>query len=44
MQFEGRKAAEDQLYGEILPRYQLVFSEGVSALLEQDEDPGNSAI
>ena len=44
MQFEGRKAAEDQLYGEILPRYQVVFSEGVSALLEQDEDPRNSEI
>ena len=42
MQFEGRKAAEDQLYAEILPRYQVVFSEDVGRLLEGDggrEDP-----
>jgi hypothetical protein len=42
MRFEGRKAAEDQLYAEILPRYQVVFSEDVGRLLEGDggrEDP-----
>ena len=44
MKFEGSKAAEDQLYGEVLPLYQVVFSEGVSRLLEQDEDPEDSAI
>lgn len=44
MKFEGRKAAENQLYAEILPRYQVVYSEVVSALLERDEGPGNSSI
>ena len=41
MQFEGRKAAEDQLYAEILPRYQVVYSEGVSTLLKGDGEAGN---
>jgi len=36
MQFEGRNAAEDQLYAEIMPRYQVVFSEGVAQLLESE--------
>ncbi len=38
MQYEGRKAAEDQFYAEILPRYQVVFSEGVAALLEGSDE------
>jgi hypothetical protein len=42
-QFEGRKAAEDQFYAEILPRYQVVYSEGVGALLEGDDGRGDPA-
>ena len=34
MHYEGTKAAEDQLYAEILPRYQVVYSDGVAELLE----------
>jgi len=41
MQFEGRKAAGDQFYAEILPRHQVVYSEGVRALLEGDNGAGN---
>ena len=41
MQFEGRKAAEDQLYAEILPRYQVVYSEGVGVLLDGDGSRGD---
>jgi len=43
LQFEGRKAAEDQFYAEVLPRYQVVFSEGVSALLEGADGRGDAA-
>jgi len=43
MQFEGRKAAEDQFYAEVLPRYQVVYSEGVSTLLETDRSRANPA-
>jgi hypothetical protein len=32
--YEGRKAAEDQFYAEVLPRYQVVYDEGVIAALE----------
>jgi hypothetical protein len=32
--YEGRQAAEDQFYAEVLPGYQVVFGEGVSAALE----------
>jgi hypothetical protein len=32
--YEGSKAAEDQFYAEVLPRYQIVYGEGVSAALE----------
>ncbi len=32
--YEGRKAAEDQFYAEVLPRYQVVYDEGVTAALE----------
>jgi hypothetical protein len=32
--YEGRKAAEDQFYAEVLPRYQVVYGEGVIAALE----------
>jgi hypothetical protein len=43
MQYEGRQAAEDQFYAEVLPLYQLVFSEGAGALLEGDAGRGNPA-
>ena len=43
MQFEGRKSAEDQFYAEILPRYQVVYSEGVGAFLEGDDGQGSPA-
>ncbi len=36
MQFEGRKAAEEQMYGEILSRYRIDFSEGIAELLTGD--------
>jgi hypothetical protein len=39
MQYEGTRAAEDQLYAEILPRYQVVYSDGVAELLEGVETP-----
>ena len=39
MQYEGRKAAEDQLYAELLPRYQVVYSKGVGELLEGNPAP-----
>jgi hypothetical protein len=32
--YEGRKAAEDQFYAEVLPRYQVVYDEGVIPALE----------
>jgi hypothetical protein len=41
MQYEGSKAAEDQLYAEILPRYQIVYSEGVIELMEGDDNQEN---
>jgi hypothetical protein len=41
MQYEGRKAAEDQFYAELLPRYQVVYSEGLGALLEGEVGHGN---
>ena len=34
MQFEARKAAEDQLYAEIAPRYQIVYDDAVASVLE----------
>ena len=34
IQFEGRKAAEDQLYAEIAPRYQIVYDDIVASVLE----------
>ena len=34
MQFEARKAAEDQLYAEIAPRYQIVYDDIVASVLE----------
>ena len=39
MSYEGRKAAEDQFYAEILPRYQIVYSKGVGELLEGNLAP-----
>jgi len=41
MQYEGGKAAEDQFYAELLPRYQVVYSEGLGALLEGEGAQGN---
>lgn len=43
MRYEGRKAAEDQFYAEILPRYQVVYSEGVSAFLKGGDGQGSPA-
>ena len=40
MQYEGRNAAADQLYAEILPRYQIVYSESLSELLAAEGGPG----
>ena len=34
VQFEARKAAEDQLYAEIAPRYQIVYDDVVAGVLE----------
>ena len=34
MQFEARKAAEDQLYAEIAPRYQILYDDAVARVLE----------
>jgi hypothetical protein len=38
--YEGRKAAEDQFYAEVLPRYQVVYEDGVTAALERRGGPG----
>jgi hypothetical protein len=43
MQYEGRKAAEDQFYAEVLPRYQLVYSDRLVALLEGGGRSGPAA-
>ena len=34
IQFEARKAIEDQLYAEIAPRYQIIYDDAVASLLE----------
>ncbi|MHC4694247.1 MAG: peptidyl-prolyl cis-trans isomerase [Planctomycetota bacterium] len=34
IQFEARKAAEDQLYAEIAPRYQIIYDDAVAGVLE----------
>ena len=34
MRYEGRKAAEDQLYAEIAPRYQVLYDKAARAVLE----------
>ena len=34
LMYEGRDAAEDQFYAEVLPRYQLVYDDGVIEALE----------
>jgi hypothetical protein len=34
VQFEARKAAEDQLYAEIAPRYQIIYDDAVARVLE----------
>ena len=41
MQYEARGAAEDQFYAELLPRYQVAYSEGLGALLEGEGAQGN---
>jgi hypothetical protein len=38
--YEGRKAAEDQFYAEVLPRYQIVYADGVTAALEGQSGRG----
>jgi hypothetical protein len=43
MVYEGTKAAEDQFYAEILPRHQVVYSDGVAALIESVDGQGNPA-
>jgi hypothetical protein len=40
--YEGRQAAEDQFYAEVLPRYQVVYDDGVIAALE-GQDQGDPA-
>ena len=40
--YEGRKAAEDQFYAEVLPRYQVVYGQGAIAALEGQAGPGPS--
>ena len=42
MQYEGSKAAEDQLYAEVLPRYQIDYSEGLDRLLETEIGQGGA--
>ena len=37
--YEGRKAAEDQFYAEVLPRYQIVYDEGIRTVLDELDDP-----
>jgi hypothetical protein len=37
LSFDARKAAEDQFYAEVLPRYQVFLSDGVKAVLEGKE-------
>lgn len=34
VQLEARKAAEDQLYAEIAPRYQIIYGDAVTRVLE----------
>jgi hypothetical protein len=34
MRYDARKAAEDQFYAEVAPRYQLLYDEGAAAVLE----------
>ena len=36
MRYEARKAAEDQFYAEIAPRYQVLYDDTVAAVLEGD--------
>jgi hypothetical protein len=43
MQYEGRQAAEDQFYAEVLPRYQVVYDERVVEVLEGPAEPGQAA-
>ena len=38
--YEGRRAAEDQFYAEVLPRYQVVYDDEVIAILEGQAGPG----
>jgi hypothetical protein len=36
MRYEAAKAAEDQLYAEIAPRYQIEYDDAVAAALQGD--------
>jgi hypothetical protein len=38
MRYEGRKAAEDQFYAEIAPRYQTLYDEAALSALEEGSD------
>lgn len=38
--YEGSQAAEDQFYAEVLPRYQVVYEDGVVAALDGQGAPG----
>ena len=37
LRYEGRQAAEDQFYGEIVPRYQVLYDEAALAAIEGNE-------
>jgi len=42
--YEGRKAAEDQFYAEVLPRYQVVYEGGAIAALEGPGGRGPASV
>jgi hypothetical protein len=41
LQYEGRRAAEDQFYAEVLPRYQIRYEDGVIEALEGPDGPAS---
>jgi hypothetical protein len=43
LMYEGRQAAEDQFYAEVLPRYQVVYEDGIVAALEGQVAPAPAA-
>ena len=38
MRYEGRKAAEDQFYAEIAPRYHILYDQAALAALERGDE------